>query len=449
MSKNIQSVLREIVADVTRSQVITTAEITKDVLGHVDLDRLVAGASLRTSDMTRTERAARKERLNDEARRKRNERAKVERSLRDVEHDAKADLVDDSTYLRGLVIVSPLVAQVDKTVNHFGHRFTNVIGRAHLHEVATKTLDDLARLVMTDDKHSPDIYAPAAVYVATLPGVPDVPMGAIKGASRLAQMLKRRARFNIIDWHRVNPTLDSIEHLTTIEANMHLGIDNLLARGCELHRNPFPLPGRTNTMLMRCIVDAAIESMTINGESIGWLADALMDEQRRDNVGRFEWAKHADYVLHGLGVHIPPIASPTMRAMYALKATQKAFSTLPDIVRETIIVCADPKLLGNYFGDRSYASRMVYTDTGVPTFEITNERKHVIIPEYLSSERLTDLYIELDEQVTPGQAEFRRIKEARVKSILKAAAEVPQDALVNGLQATLRSLMSVEQEQYA
>lgn len=438
-------VITNVVKTVTATKPINADEISRDVLASMDLDRILAGGNLRTKDMTATERRERKARLSDEARRKRQERKKVERSERNEQHETRAKKVEDHQYKDGLVIVSPLLGSIDKTVNYYGAKFTNVIGRAHLHEVATKTLDDLAKLVMTDDKHDPDVYRAAALQVGTLPGVPDVPRGAPAGAARLAMMLKRRVKFNIIDWHRGNPTLESIEMLSTVAANMHLQVDNFLAKGAELNRNPYPVPDGPNMVLFRMIVDAAVENMAVNGEGIGWLLDLLMDENERDNVGLFRWRKHGEHILRTFSLPLLPDKDNVLNGVYAMKTCQKVFSSLPEVVRGALTICQDPRLLAAALDGAPHHSRLELVKT-VPTFELSNKRKSVIIPEPGTTEQIKDVFEEMDTGLTRGQRAFAKVRDERVKKVVKMAAAIPTDLLVSELEYTFQMLLAAEND---
>jgi hypothetical protein len=442
----IAQIIDIIVADVVHNNTMEVKDVTRDVLADISVERLLAGASVRTRDMTRPERQARRERLNDDARRKRQERKKTERNEHNKVHAERAAKVDDATLREGLHIVAPTLRQLDRVVSHYGVKFSSVIGRAHLHEVATKTLDDLGAMVMVDDKHQPDIYRVACLYVATLPGVPDVPQGAPTGASRYAAMMKRRAWFNIIDWHEANPTLQSLEFLATVAANMYGSVDNLLARQGQFNRNPFPLPGKTDTLFLRCVVDSALEQMTVNGEPVGWLVDMLLDETKRDNVGRFDWVGNGREILTRLQMPVYPNLTPVLIGMYAMKATQKVMRFLPTIIREVIFICGDARLVARYFGRMPHHSRRDMVMRLPDRFEIGNDRKALIIPEHGTTDQLQDLYAELDTGLTKPQRDYKRSVDERAKGLVKIAAAIPTEFIVNEIEAVLRDLVDLERE---
>lgn len=438
--------INAIVQSVTRhKKPLTAADISRDALASMDLDRLLAGGNLRGKDMTRSERQARKARLGDEARRKRQERKRGERETAYAEHEQRADDANVEQYKAGLTIVAPMLHSIDRTVHYYGGKFTNVIGRAHLHEVATKTMDDLAKLVMTDERHTPDVYRTAALGVSALPGVPDVPREAPAGTARLAMMLKRRTKFNIIDWHRENPTLESIEMLTTVAANMHMQVENLLAKGSELNRNPYPTPGRPNMLLFRMIVDSALENMLVNGESVGWLLDMLLEEKERDNVGRFRWVEHGDRILRSFSLPVLSGEDNVLNGVYAMKACQRVFRDLPGVVRGALLVCQDPRLLSEALNGAPHHARRLYLPSH-PTFELSSARKSVIIPESDAAVRVAELYAELETGRTAAQRVFAADRDERVENIVKLAAAVPADALVSELEYTFRMLLSAESE---
>lgn len=440
-------VVNTVVKTVTKSQPITTEDITRDVLANMDLPRLAAGGGVRTKDMTREERKTRKERLNDEARRKRNARKAAERDTRDAEHEERAANVSTGLYGEGLAIVAPTIYKIDRVVGHYGVKFSHVIGSAHLGEIATKTLDDLAKLVMADDKHKPDIYREAALYVATLPGVPDVPKTAPTGAARLASMLKRRAKFNLIDWHRLNPTIESIEMLETVAANLHMQVENMLAKGAELNRNPYPLPGKTNQVLFRMVVDAALNHLSVNGERLDWLLDLLLDERERDAVGRFKWREHGEHILRRFSLPVLPGENNVMNGVYAMKACQRVFATVPEIVQSSLVICQDPRLLAEVLDDKApHHDRVELIPVG-PTFELPNQRKHIIIPEPGTTAQLLDTYAEIETGLTPPQRVFRKDRDRRIKDMINLAAVVPNGILVSELERTFQMLLEFEAEQ--
>lgn len=193
------------------------------------LEDIEAGHGIRKwSDRTPEENAKSKERkrVNDlrsaARRRERSERSKVKEDarkerLRDPERMA-------AIYHRVIAPIRHLIADVARAK---GQQISRHMGGFEVEDVVSDTIERVAAAFCGYDMELDDLAATAR----ELRHHKSLPRDMDGLAKIMAQTINIQARKAVSEWWRANPTLDSIEHLATLEHNGR-GIDEVLSHAC-------------------------------------------------------------------------------------------------------------------------------------------------------------------------------------------------------------------------
>lgn len=339
-------------------------------------DDLLAGACLRRGDNSQRTYAKAKEihrhpnviaaeqaarvRTAD-TRRKRIRRQQQRRTRIEKERTAKPlDPLRMSACLALLGNLTHVIA--DLTLQRY-NRFRRTLGDVNMDDIAQDAILAIAEAMARTDT---DIvaYAEMVLWLKDAPQ-PYVAADGPAGSGRLIGTIIRVVGSTIVNvyrnstvktwtrtvgpdgrdvWMQRDTTVESLDRLATIAQATGTEVDTLLSKhrasGKGAKPRSTPPGSKDKRLFARQVIDCAIEA-----RGLSWLADMLLDDERRRTDGSFKWTENADAVWAGFG--FPPMTadSDRMRAYYAKRAARLAFAFLPALVAEVYDVIAAPEVM--------------------------------------------------------------------------------------------------------
>lgn len=296
------------------------------------------------------------------ARRKKEQEAVVEQPM------------DPKRVRAGLVILTEMHPLISKVVLGRYNQMRRVLGDISAYDVAQDVLMGSAEGIAKQDKHDLVDLLIAARWLDKQPGIPQVvDREAPTGAKWLMGVVQRQTTHRLADIYRssvvsieyeeVGPdgakeivkvcrTLESLDYLDTILANTG-GVDTLLthtkaAQAPGMVGTRFQIPGQTDRAFVGMVVDAAITE-----RGLDWLADMLLDDDKRRTDGAFMWTANYVEIWTRLQTDLPwlpdlPGDNERTHVVLVRKAVGALFEYLSTVVGNAYDLASEPALLNEY-----------------------------------------------------------------------------------------------------
>lgn len=304
-----------------------------------------AGAGLQWRDMTPQER----DRNLDAAKHRRARLAKriaeqvADRSAtREAEHDEidalnrevdNLDVQDPVRFGRCLNLVARMDRVVTKVaVGKFHHSRRLARGAFDKDDVVQHTRIAVALELTKSERDIDELETAAAVidhrgcvdYDDTVPH-----------AKWIMGVISNRAKSSIRHLCQMHPTINSIDQLDTMLANIG-GVDSLIST-CKADHAPgmtgyrFRSPGKMDPLVLAVALDQEITRRHLDD-----LADIILDDDKRRHDGTFQWSKYHAEVLAACGEPVRKFESEVLAASYARRAARRSFAWINEFITNVL-----------------------------------------------------------------------------------------------------------------
>jgi hypothetical protein len=385
----------------------TVAETTDDdPMARISLDQILAGHGLlkgdqsartfvgskaihRSPEVTEAEKAARDRQH--KTMRQRQRRQMEKRARIAVEREAKP--IDKVRLGACFALLGNLTGVIANLTMQRYNRFRRVLGDIMVDDLAQDSIIRIAEaLARTND----DIVmlAEATLWLKDAPQ-PYVSADGPQGSARLLGTIVRVIGRVIVDNYRANTTvawvesiddngkriwvqkdttLESFELLETVAHNTRTDVDDMLShtKADNKPKHKGSAPGmREKRLFARMVIDTAITA-----RGLDWLANMMLDDERRRTDGSFKWTENADTIWAGFQFPAMNTDEPRLKAHYARRAVTIAFAFLPELIITTYDLINTPEFMWHVGSVPT--NRVVEVAAKVRELNSTHEHRHAI-----------------------------------------------------------------------